>query len=85
MLGGGMAVTALGVASCSSRATSKEAGRAGSQAAEKSRPVMAASERTVQPSNRLSREQSPYLLQHAHNPVDWYPWGAEAVAKARRE
>src|SRR3989338_455855 len=35
--------------------------------------------------NRLIREQSPYLLQHAHNPVDWYPWGADAVAKARRE
>src|SRR5476651_1030379 len=37
------------------------------------------------PSNRLSREKSPYLLQHAHNPVDWFPWGEEAFAKARRE
>ncbi len=35
--------------------------------------------------NRLSREKSPYLLQHAHNPVDWLPWGEEAFAKARRE
>jgi uncharacterized protein YyaL (SSP411 family) len=35
--------------------------------------------------NRLEREKSPYLLQHAHNPVDWYPWGEEAFAKARRE
>ncbi len=35
--------------------------------------------------NRLMREHSPYLLQHAHNPVDWYPWGEEAFAKARRE
>src|SRR5438128_6255100 len=35
--------------------------------------------------NRLAREKPPYLLQHAHNPVDWYPWGEEAVAKARRE
>jgi len=35
--------------------------------------------------NRLSRETSPYLLQHAHNPVDWYPWGEEAFAKARKE
>ncbi|VAX12033.1 Uncharacterized protein YyaL [hydrothermal vent metagenome] len=35
--------------------------------------------------NRLIREHSPYLLQHAHNPVDWYPWGEEAFAKARRE
>jgi uncharacterized protein YyaL (SSP411 family) len=36
-------------------------------------------------SNRLILEDSPYLLQHAHNPVDWFPWGAEAFAKARHE
>jgi len=35
--------------------------------------------------NRLANEKSPYLLQHAHNPVDWYPWGAEAFEKARSE
>src|ERR1051325_6625171 len=35
--------------------------------------------------NRLAHEVSPYLQQHAHNPVDWYPWGAEALAKARAE
>jgi uncharacterized protein YyaL (SSP411 family) len=35
--------------------------------------------------NRLAKETSPYLLQHAHNPVDWYPWGDEAFARARRE
>src|SRR5215208_6142103 len=35
--------------------------------------------------NRLAQETSPYLLQHAHNPVDWYPWGAEALARARAE
>ena len=35
--------------------------------------------------NRLSQEKSPYLLQHAHNPVNWYPWGEEAFAKARGE
>src|SRR6266545_4875959 len=35
--------------------------------------------------NPLAHEKSPYLLQHAHNPVDWYPWGEEAFAKARRE
>jgi uncharacterized protein YyaL (SSP411 family) len=35
--------------------------------------------------NRLSHETSPYLLQHAHNPVDWYPWGDEAFEKARAE
>jgi uncharacterized protein YyaL (SSP411 family) len=35
--------------------------------------------------NRLANEVSPYLLQHAHNPVDWYPWSDEAFAKAREE
>ena len=35
--------------------------------------------------NRLIHEKSPYLLLHAHNPVDWYPWGEEAFAKAKRE
>jgi uncharacterized protein len=35
--------------------------------------------------NRLSGETSPYLLQHAHNPVDWYPWGDEAFEKAKKE
>jgi uncharacterized protein YyaL (SSP411 family) len=37
------------------------------------------------PANRLAGEKSPYLLQHARNPVDWFPWGEEAHAKARRE
>ncbi|HEX6070015.1 MAG TPA: thioredoxin domain-containing protein [Longimicrobiaceae bacterium] len=37
------------------------------------------------PSNRLAGETSPYLLQHQHNPVDWYPWGEEAFARARAE
>ena len=51
-------------------------------------PLQTAAE--VQPSkleqtNRLACEKSPYLLQHSHNPVDWYPWGEEAFAKARRE
>ena len=35
--------------------------------------------------NRLANETSPYLLQHADNPVDWYPWGDEALARAREE
>src|SRR4029077_7554946 len=35
--------------------------------------------------NRLAQEKSSYLLQHAHNPVDWYPWGEEAFARARSE
>ena len=34
--------------------------------------------------NRLARETSPYLLQHKHNPVDWWPWGTEALAEAKR-
>ncbi|WP_181305911.1 thioredoxin domain-containing protein [Rufibacter sp. XAAS-G3-1] len=36
-------------------------------------------------SNRLAQESSPYLLQHAYNPVDWYPWGTEALQKAKDE
>jgi uncharacterized protein len=44
-------------------------------------PTPAASEHA----NRLVHEKSPYLLQHAHNPVDWYAWGEDAFAKARRE
>jgi len=36
-------------------------------------------------SNRLAQETSPYLLQHAHNPVQWYPWGEEALSRAREE
>ena len=38
-----------------------------------------------QHTNRLAAEKSPYLLQHAHNPVEWYPWGEEAWAMARKE
>ncbi|MDI1242140.1 MAG: DUF255 domain-containing protein, partial [bacterium] len=35
--------------------------------------------------NKLAGETSPYLLQHAHNPVDWYPWGEEAFERAKAE
>ena len=35
--------------------------------------------------NRLARTTNPYLRQHAGNPVDWYPWGAEALTRARTE
>lgn len=35
--------------------------------------------------NRLIHEKSPYLLQHAYNPVDWHPWGEEAFEKAKQE
>jgi uncharacterized protein YyaL (SSP411 family) len=36
------------------------------------------------PENRLARETSPYLMQHKDNPVDWWPWGTEALAEAQR-
>ena len=35
--------------------------------------------------NRLADETSPYLLQHQHNPIDWFPWGKEAIERAREE
>ena len=35
--------------------------------------------------NRLIHETSPYLLQHAHNPVDWFPWGEEALKQAKEK
>jgi len=41
--------------------------------------------RKPQPANRLGAESSPYLRQHANNPVDWYPWGTEALQRAQRE
>ena len=44
-----------------------------------------ADDKPARPANRLARETSPYLLQHAHNPVDWYPWGPEAFEKAKKE
>ena len=44
-----------------------------------------ASESAAEGANRLQHETSPYLLLHAHNPVDWYPWGPEALERARRE
>ncbi len=44
----------------------------------------AANPTATRPANRLASETSPYLLQHAHNPVDWRPWGQEAIDEARR-
>jgi uncharacterized protein YyaL (SSP411 family) len=41
--------------------------------------------KTDHPANRLAGETSPYLLQHAHNPVDWYPWGPDALARAKAD
>lgn len=40
---------------------------------------------SMEHTNKLITETSPYLLQHAHNPVNWYPWGAEAFEKAKTE
>lgn len=40
---------------------------------------------TSEQANKLIHEKSPYLLQHAYNPVDWYPWGKDAFDKANRE
>jgi hypothetical protein len=45
---------------------------------------MTSSPASASPENRLARETSPYLLQHKHNPVDWWPWGPPALAEAQR-
>ena len=42
-------------------------------------------DKTQRYTNRLIHESSPYLIQHAHNPVDWYPWGKDALAIAQAE
>src|SRR6516162_2121315 len=47
--------------------------------------VTARAEDKPKHTNKLARESSPYLLQHAHNPVDWYPWGAEAFEQAKKD
>ena len=47
--------------------------------------IKLASNDQSKPANRLIHEKSPYLLQHAYNPVDWFPWGPEAFQKAQRE
>jgi uncharacterized protein len=49
------------------------------------RNTLGMSDRNPRPTNRLAGETSPYLLQHAHNPVDWFPWGPEALTKSREE
>src|SRR5437870_1517753 len=48
-------------------------------------PLISTGDKKPMHTNRLINEKSPYLLQHAHNPVDWYPWGPEAFEKARKE
>lgn len=66
----------------------KPADKPANQAAKKpaDKPAAPATTTREKPrANRLARETSPYLLLHAHNPVDWYPWSEEALAKAKRE
>src|SRR2546426_1873467 len=55
----------------------------GTGAVEETGAVSDTREEERRPTNRLAGETSPYLLQHAHNPVDWYPWGPEALGRAR--
>ena len=45
----------------------------------------AGADRHQHPANHLKGQTSPYLLQHLYNPVDWYPWGPEALERARKE
>ena len=59
--------------------------RAAASAAVLALAAMAEGGPAVEHTNRLARESSPYLLQHQHNPVDWYPWGDEAFAAAARD
>src|SRR3954447_4259605 len=71
-------ITRRAAHTCSSTSISRRAAR---------RPPSTArrSQRRAEAVNRLAQETSPYLLQHAENPVDWYPWGDEALARAREE
>src|SRR5881392_3639530 len=72
VLGSAVAVT---IASCSIDSTKTQ----------QQGTIVPNSAATHKHTNRLAREKSPYLLQHQHNPVDWYAWGDEAFAKARAE
>ncbi len=65
--------------------TTAAAPPAGSSDPESREPLMPPSPSQPRPANRLSKATSPYLLQHANNPVDWYEWGEEASSKARQE
>ena len=66
-------------------AASQAAGDAESMRPDTNDAAEHASDSTHRYTNRLANETSPYLLKHAHNPVDWYPWGNEALAKAKAE
>ena len=67
---------AVGLSACR-----RESDKSDMQTIVTERPAHAAPAHT----NRLAREKSPYLLQHQHNPVDWYAWGEEAFARAREQ
>ena len=74
--------TVTGLA-CSDPESSERVASAQSETAPRSEEIIVAqSENEPKHTNRLANETSPYLLQHAHNPVDWYPWGPEAFQKA---
>ncbi len=80
-------VLSCALLSCDASLGSRQlAGEGDVVAAGRTDPTSAAQapSRTRRP-NRLAREKSPYLLQHAYNPVNWHPWGEEAFEKARRE
>src|SRR3954447_409375 len=72
------AITRRAAHTCSSTSISRRAARRPPSTARRSR-------RRADAVNRLSTETSPYLLQHAENPVDWHPWGDEALTRARAE
>jgi uncharacterized protein YyaL (SSP411 family) len=73
----------VAVCGCSSREGESSVVASNNSAVASDQPAAATSEKPH--ANRLSRESSPYLLLHAHNPVDWYPWGPEAFEKAKKE
>jgi uncharacterized protein len=72
----------IGTSGPLAEATSRQRGSDGRRPGGRTRDTGVMPER---PANRLADETSPYLLQHAHNPVDWYPWGSEAFDRALRE
>src|SRR5690348_1259989 len=77
-----VALAGVLVAALAARAPSGHAGRAAPLALV---ATLAGGAHQTRRANRLVHEQSPYLLQHRDNPVDWYPWGEEAFARARSE
>ena len=77
------AMFALSLAACDTAETQRKPSTV--SASNSSSPSPSLSSSSASHTNRLAREKSPYLLQHQHNPVDWFPWGEEAFAKAARE